>query len=182
LAKEAARNYGIDGVWPHGLRDARDLLSASGADGADEEGYCRDSQLRSSGHVLGGDAGSDRELCDAGCGKRRYKVAAENIFVFMHTNKFNNDPFTELLPETIRQPALWGELDREKRERAWKAMDKLNATLGRDTVRIFGAGSKESAWKLRAEYRSPRWTTRWNELPHVNAKGPGVLFSSDQVI
>ncbi len=24
---------------------------------------------------------------------RRYKVAAENIFVFMHTNTFNNDPF-----------------------------------------------------------------------------------------
>jgi DNA polymerase V len=145
---------------------------------------------------------------------RRYKVAAENIFVFMHTNTFNNDPFysngasarfsettndtgevvalavrlgerlwrhgfryskcgvmiTELLPETIRQPALWGELDREKRERAWKAMDKLNATLGRDTVRILGAGPKDAAWKLRAEYRSPRWTTRWNELPKVRAK------------
>ncbi len=93
---------------------------------------------------------------------RRYKVAAENIFIFMHTNTFNNDPFysngasarfsettndtgevvalavrlgerlwrdgfryskcgvmiTELMPETTRQPALWGELDREKRERA----------------------------------------------------------------
>ena len=142
---------------------------------------------------------------------RRYKVAAENIFVFMHTNTFNNDPFysngasvrfsettndtgevvalavrlgerlwkngfryskcgvmiTELMPETIRQPALWGELDREKRERAWRAMDKLNATLGRDTVRILGAGPKDAAWKLRAEHRSPRWTTRWEELPKV---------------
>ena len=144
---------------------------------------------------------------------RRYKVAAENIFVFMHTNTFNNDPFysngasarfsettndtgevvalavrlgerlwrdgfryskcgvmiTELVPETIRQPALWGELDREKRERAWRAMDKLNATLGRDTVRILGAGPKDAAWKLRAEHRSPRWTTRWDELPKVRA-------------
>ena len=142
---------------------------------------------------------------------RRYKVAAENIFVFMHTSTFNNDPFysngasarfaettndtgevvslavrlgerlwrdgfryskcgvmiTELLPETIRQPALWGELDRERRERAWKVMDRLNATLGRDTVRILGAGSKDAAWKLKAEHRSPRWTTRWNELPRV---------------
>jgi DNA polymerase V len=142
---------------------------------------------------------------------RRYKVAAENIFVFMHTNTFNNDPFysngasarfsettndtgevvalavrlgerlwkdgfryskcgvmiTELMPETIRQPALWGELDREKRERAWRAMDKLNATLGRDAVRILGAGPKNAAWKLRAEHRSPRWTTRWDELPKV---------------
>ena len=145
---------------------------------------------------------------------RRYKVAAENIFVFMHTSTFNNDPFysngasarfaettndtgevvslavrlgerlwrdgfryskcgvmiTELLPETIRQPALWGELDRDRREQAWRVMDKLNATLGRDTVRILGSGPKEAAWKLRSEHRSPRWTTRWDELPKVAAR------------
>jgi len=77
---------------------------------------------------------------------------------------------TELLPETVRQPALWGELDRDRRERAWKAMDKLNATLGRDTVRILGAGPKDAAWNLRAEYRSPRWTTRWDELPRIQAR------------
>lgn len=144
---------------------------------------------------------------------RRYKVAAEDIFVFMHTSTFNNDPFysngasarfaettndtgevvslavrlgerlwkdgfryskcgvmiTELLPETIRQPALWGELDRDRRERAWEVMDKFNATLGRNTVRILGAGPKDAAWKLRAEYRSPRWTTRWDELPRIKA-------------
>ncbi len=145
---------------------------------------------------------------------RRYKVAADNLFVFMHTSTFNQDPFysngasarfaattndtgevvgltvrlgerlwrdgfryskcgvmiTELLPETIRQPALWGEMDRDRRERAWKVMDKLNATLGRDTVRILAAGPKDSAWKLRAEHRSPRWTTRWSELPTVSAR------------
>ena len=145
---------------------------------------------------------------------RRYKVAAENIFVFMHTNTFNNAPFysngasarfaettndtgevvtlsvrlgerlwrdgfryskcgvmiTELLPETVRQPALWGELDRERRERVWRTMDKLNAKLGRDTVRILGTGPKDAAWKLRAEYRSPRWTTRWDELPKAKAR------------
>jgi DNA polymerase V len=142
---------------------------------------------------------------------RRYKVAAENIFVFMHTSTFSNDPFysngtsarfsettndtgevvslavrlgerlwregfryskcgvmiTELLPETNRQPALWGELDRDRREQAWKVMDKLNATLGRDCVRILSAGPKDAAWMLRAEHRSPRWTTRWDELPRV---------------
>ena len=144
---------------------------------------------------------------------RRHKVAAENIFVFMHTNTFNNDPFysngasarfaettndtgevvalavrlgerlwrdgfrysktgvmiTELLPETTRQPALWGDLDRERRERVWRTMDKLYATLGRDTIRVLGAGPRDAAWKLRAEHRSPRWTTRWDELPRVNA-------------
>lgn len=138
---------------------------------------------------------------------RRYKVAADNLFVFMHTNTFNRDPFysngasarfaattndtgevvglavrlgerlwrdgyryakcgvmiAELLPEAVQQSALWSELDRERRERAWKTVDKLNATLGRGTVRILSAGPKDAAWKLRAEYRSPRWTTRWDE-------------------
>jgi DNA polymerase V len=145
---------------------------------------------------------------------RRYKVAADSIFVFMHTNSFNNDPFysngasarfsettndtgevvglairlgerlwrdnyrytkcgvmiTELLPEDVRQPALWGDLDRERRDRVWRTMDQLNATLGRDTVRILSAGPKDAAWKLRANYRSQRWTTRWDELPKAIAR------------
>ncbi len=145
---------------------------------------------------------------------RQYKVSAENLFVFMHTNTFNQDPFysngasarfaattndtgevvglavrlgerlwrdgfryakcgvmiTELLPEAVQQPALWGELDRERRERVWRTVDKLNATLGRDTVRILSAGPKKAAWNLRAEHRSPRWTTRWDELPIIQAR------------
>ena len=144
---------------------------------------------------------------------RRYKVAADNLFVFMHTSTFNQDPFysngasarfvattndtgevvglavrlgerlwrdgfryskcgvmiTELLPEAVQQPALWSELDRERRERAWKTVDQLNAKLGRGTVRILAAGPKDSAWKLRAEHLSPRWTTRWDELPRVRS-------------
>jgi len=76
---------------------------------------------------------------------------------------------TELLPEATRQPALWDELDRERRERVWKTMDKLNAKLGRDTIRILSAGPAEAAWKLRADYRSPRWTTRWDELLRLKA-------------
>lgn len=78
---------------------------------------------------------------------------------------------TKLLPETVQQPALWSELDRERRERAWKTVDRLNATLVRGTVRILSAGPKDTAWKLRADYRSPRWTTRWTELPWVDARG-----------
>jgi DNA polymerase V len=76
---------------------------------------------------------------------------------------------SELLPETVRQPALWSDIDREKREKLWKVVDCLNADLGRDTVRVLSAGPKAAAWKLRAEHRSPRWTTRWGELPRVRA-------------
>jgi hypothetical protein len=49
-------------------------------------------------------------------------------------------------------------------------VDRLNATLGRGTVCILSAGPKDAAWKLRAEYRSPRWATRCEELLTVSAK------------
>ena len=75
----------------------------------------------------------------------------------------------ELLPETARQPALWSEFDRERRAKLWQVVDQLNAGKGRGTVRVLSAGPKSPAWQLRAEYRSPRWTTRWAELPRVRA-------------
>jgi DNA polymerase V len=77
---------------------------------------------------------------------------------------------TELLPETMRQPSLWSDLDREKRAKLWRVVDSLNADLGRDSVRLLSAGHTAAPWKLRASHRSPRWTTRWDELPRACAK------------
>jgi DNA polymerase V len=77
---------------------------------------------------------------------------------------------TELLPETMRQPSLWSDLDREKRAKLWRVVDSLNADLGRDTVRLLSTGPTAASWKLRASHRSPRWTTRWDELPRACAK------------
>ena len=64
-----------------------------------------------------------------------------------------------------------GQMDRDRREQAWKVMDKLKATLGRDNVRILAARPEDVAWKLRAEHRSPRWTTPWDELSRAVAGG-----------
>ena len=75
----------------------------------------------------------------------------------------------ELLPETARQPALWSEFDRERRAKLWQVVDALNAGKGRGTVRVLSAGPKSPVWQLRAEYRSPSWTTQWAELPKVRA-------------
>ena len=41
------------------------------------------------------------------------------------------------------------------RYRVWKTVDRLNATLGRRTVRLLSAGPKNAVWKLRAEHLSP---------------------------
>ena len=51
---------------------------------------------------------------------------------------------TELLPETMHQPSLWGELDREKRAKLWRVVDSLNADLGRDSGAPSECGARSS--------------------------------------
>lgn len=74
---------------------------------------------------------------------------------------------TELKLETIRAIDPPGDLDRERRGWAWLAMNKMNATLRRDMSASSVPVRKNALWELRAEHRSPRWTTRSDELPRV---------------
>ncbi len=46
------------------------------------------------------------------------------------------------------------------------AIDGINQRYGRDRVRFAGTGL-ERGWKLKAEFHSPRYTTRWDELLRV---------------
>jgi DNA polymerase V len=60
------------------------------------------------------------------------------------------------------------------RARLMDAMDVLNRRFGRDAVRIGSATVASSqqetrAWAIKQERRSPRWTTRWDEIPVVRA-------------
>ncbi|MEC8918816.1 MAG: DUF4113 domain-containing protein [Pseudomonadota bacterium] len=54
---------------------------------------------------------------------------------------------------------------RQRSKKLMSVMDKLNQKMGRGTVRIgspsAGAGA---AWYLRCAHRSPRYTTRWDEI------------------
>jgi len=56
--------------------------------------------------------------------------------------------------------------DRERNDRLMAALDNLNRRMGRGTV-SFGRPSPGAAWHLRCANRTPRWTTRWDELPKV---------------
>ena len=56
-----------------------------------------------------------------------------------------------------------------------EAIDDLNRRFGRDSVQIgsaslaSGAGAEERSWSTKQERRSPRYTTRWDEMPVVRA-------------
>jgi DNA polymerase V len=45
-------------------------------------------------------------------------------------------------------------------------MDYINFSM-RDDVVKFAATGKKRNWKMRQEFHSPRYTTRWNELFEV---------------
>lgn len=52
-----------------------------------------------------------------------------------------------------------------------KTMDALNARMGSNTLQFADAVCKDKKWKLRQEMLSPRYTTRWGEMPYAASGG-----------
>lgn len=73
-----------------------------------------------------------------------------------------------IVPENQVQISLFDARKRELDAKAMKAMDALNRTMGRDTVKVatqgFGRG-----WELRQERKSQCYTTRWQDILEVKA-------------
>lgn len=59
--------------------------------------------------------------------------------------------------------------ERARSERLMATLDRLNQAHGAGTVRL-GMSSPNAAWHLRCAHRSPRYTTRWDELPIVRMR------------
>jgi len=53
-------------------------------------------------------------------------------------------------------------------KRLMQTVDELNFLDGQDKVR-FAVMGFEQRWQTRAQFRSNRWTTRWNEIPIIKA-------------
>jgi DNA polymerase V len=75
---------------------------------------------------------------------------------------------TLLSDKDARQATLFDDLAAtEKSARLMAAMDAVNREFGRGTLRS-GASGVAQRWAMRAGNRSPRYTTRWDELPVVS--------------
>ncbi len=69
----------------------------------------------------------------------------------------------------FRQGDLFAETKKAERMTAMmRTIDHINADVGRGTVFLAAQGIGRG-WGLRAGMRSPRYTTRWNELPAAKA-------------
>ncbi|MEO1692424.1 MAG: DUF4113 domain-containing protein, partial [Cyanobacteria bacterium J06631_6] len=56
----------------------------------------------------------------------------------------------------------------DKQQRLIKTVDRLNSTMGRNTV-FWGVSGTNKSWITKRDNVSPRYTTSWDELPVVKA-------------
>lgn len=101
-------------------------------------------------------------------------LALAKIYRPQHRYKKAGVMLGDLTPRTTVHPLLFPEIgDSPKTHRLMKCMDEINE-MGRGTIRLasasptlLGAGR---TWHMRSDRRSPRYTTRWDELPTAIAR------------
>lgn len=72
-----------------------------------------------------------------------------------------------LVPETVVQSNLFEQADHENEKELMKMIDNVNFSMRNDLLKFASSGTKRD-WKMRQELRSPRYTTRWDELYEVH--------------
>ena len=77
---------------------------------------------------------------------------------------------SELQPAGQRQAGLWDdeadEAGREHSRRLMNVLDEVNARFGRGAVQLGALGTKP-VWTMKRGRVSPRYTTRWEDVPKV---------------
>lgn len=74
----------------------------------------------------------------------------------------------ELNPNDFRQTDIYSPRDYSKFERLFSAVDSTNQHFGGGTIHFLSTGIEKS-WKMKMDYLSSRYTTRWEELAEVTA-------------
>ena len=75
---------------------------------------------------------------------------------------------TDLMSASHIQKSFFQKIDREERHHLMAAIDTVNQRFGRGAIFPAAMGIKRE-WSTKFEMRTPRYTTRWDELPVVSA-------------
>lgn len=99
----------------------------------------------------------------------------QRIYQPQHQYKRAGVMLMSLCKRESAQPELFEHRDLDASNRLMVLMDQINQDHGRGTLRLASASSMAlgagRTWHLRSDHRSPRYTTRWDELPIALAKG-----------
>jgi len=72
-----------------------------------------------------------------------------------------------LVPDNSIQGNLFEQHENKERKVLMQTMDNINFSMRDDVLKYASTGLKRN-WKMRQEYRSKRYTTRWNELFEIS--------------
>jgi DNA polymerase V len=76
---------------------------------------------------------------------------------------------SEIVPESMAPGDLFSPPGLDGRRRSlMEAVDRINERRGRGAVRFASEGI-DQGWRMRRALLSPRYTTRWDEIPVVSA-------------
>ncbi|HEX8324336.1 MAG TPA: Y-family DNA polymerase [Tepidisphaeraceae bacterium] len=80
------------------------------------------------------------------------------------------------------QLGLYGDADPDRSNRLMQTLDDINRKFGRGTLRPASTSPHTlqacRTWHLRAENLSPRYTTRWNEIPEAVGVDAGAIAAA----
>lgn len=93
-------------------------------------------------------------------------AACEGLFRSGRRYKKAGVMFSGLIPSSPITRRMFDDERGQKLRRVSAAVDAINRRYGREAVRFAAAGAG-GGWRPRAERRSPRYTTNWDELVRV---------------
>ncbi|HAU1234322.1 TPA: Y-family DNA polymerase [Legionella pneumophila] len=76
----------------------------------------------------------------------------------------------DLIPKDLRQLDMFHQPTDEqlhRTEQLMSVLDRVNQKYGRSTIRLAAEGYSKP-WDMRAELKSPAYTTRWSDVPQVS--------------
>ncbi len=88
--------------------------------------------------------------------------------IFRNKSKFKKSGviFNDLVSADRLQPNLFDRVDHTKNKRLMKAIDNINSRFSLNKV-TWAAEGLNKPWQTKFDYRSKRYTTRWNELLEI---------------
>ena len=71
----------------------------------------------------------------------------------------------DIMPRSALHVSMFSAEDNERHHRLMRAIDDINKSAGKSAVTVASVGGSDI--RTRSDYRSPRYTTSWNEIPIV---------------
>ena len=68
----------------------------------------------------------------------------------------------DITPDSAVQHSLFDTVDHSKHKLLMQAMDNINSTIGKDSVRIVSQGAIDE--HINKRYLSPQYTTKWEDI------------------